>query len=303
MGGHVSAPGGRILSTVGSNISGRSDYELMSGTSMAAPHVAGLASYLLALDDKLTVAELRGLLTGAAYTRTAALADVDDGTADGNLRVDPVTGSTIDTIEHADKRHGDGHVTMQDFRAWRDAYLQVHANDFTTAGFTVSLDGGSSHFKDDLNMDGCANGSAASPAHPSGIPAPPGGCAGAPAEDIDPRYDLNGDGRIGPWHATAPFKVDPEAPDPDLPPGANKVFGIRAAPGFLRDIDVMADIDIWEGSDETVFADPAFEGFDSGEPADWRPWRFILGNRDTDIAFLRDIPDLIHSFDMHVEIH
>jgi len=48
IGGHVSAPGGGILSTIPTNTYGFED-----GTSMAAPHVAGLAGYLYALDPTL----------------------------------------------------------------------------------------------------------------------------------------------------------------------------------------------------------------------------------------------------------
>jgi subtilisin family serine protease len=53
----MAAPGVSILSTVPGE-----DYETMSGTSMATPHVAGAAAVLLAEKPNLSVKRLRGLL-------------------------------------------------------------------------------------------------------------------------------------------------------------------------------------------------------------------------------------------------
>src|SRR3972149_5607270 len=47
-------------------------YDLMSGTSMAAPHVTGLAAYLLSLDPNLSTAQLKTLLTSPNNRRTVA---------------------------------------------------------------------------------------------------------------------------------------------------------------------------------------------------------------------------------------
>jgi PKD repeat protein len=58
VGGHISAPGGRILSTVLNNL-----YARFSGTSMAAPQVTGLNGYLLAFDPTLTFPEIRSRLS------------------------------------------------------------------------------------------------------------------------------------------------------------------------------------------------------------------------------------------------
>lgn len=55
------APGTAVLSAAAGG-----GYEARSGTSMAAPHVAGLMALLLELDPSLTPPELRGLLAGTA---------------------------------------------------------------------------------------------------------------------------------------------------------------------------------------------------------------------------------------------
>jgi subtilisin family serine protease len=216
VGGHISAPGGKILSTVLNN-----HFDTKSGTSMAAPHVTGVIGYLLAFDPTLQAGELHRLLVANArddvdeevggHTGPSgegvsdrldafatllgidsirsgnpiqrALVDVDDGTLDGNLREDrnqlPYT-----TIDTADSLRGDRHVDMKDFRAFRDALIYVegtHRN---------NLDGADDHPKKDLNLDGCVHGT---------------GQPNCPDENVYPRFDFNGDGKI---HRTdtEPFK-------------------------------------------------------------------------------------------------
>lgn len=192
VGGHLSAPGEDILSTISP-----SAYGTKTGTSMASPHVAGLAGYLAALDPSLTNAQLRqlllsnrksagggasdridawaaaveidGLVGGDAVLR--ALVDIDDGTLDGNQRVDYLTGADLlATDVDGDGGDGDGVVDMADFRRWRDWLLQVSGDP------EVSLDGSASHPKKDLNRD-----------HDVGTIAD---------ESLYPRGDFNGDGVI-----------------------------------------------------------------------------------------------------------
>ncbi|MDZ7801205.1 MAG: S8 family serine peptidase [Trueperaceae bacterium] len=195
--GHISAPGSDIVSTVLSD-----GYDDKSGTSMAAPHVTGLVSYLYSLDPglprpDLSANALRDILqdsalpvAGGASDRIDAFAaaleldayrgfpdvvdqllDIDDGTADGNMRIafgtsDDFTGTDAD----GDGGVGDGNVSMPDFRRWRDLLLQVEDDP------GLDLDGSADHPKKDVNLDGEVDG--------------PGD------ENLYPLGDFNGDGDL-----------------------------------------------------------------------------------------------------------
>jgi subtilisin family serine protease len=97
VGGHISAPGGRMMSTVGTNayIGGFSEFKTLDGTSYAAPHVTGLAGFLLHLDNTLRVDNLVDLLTGAGAPRPTALRPGESQLPGGVLgpapTVDPFT--------------------------------------------------------------------------------------------------------------------------------------------------------------------------------------------------------------------
>ena len=191
--GHISAPGQAILST-----SFPLPYEYLSGTSMAAPHVTGLVSYLLSLELTLSHAEIRQLLMdnsvdvdGNASHRIDAFAtamdidrirgntnvlmklvDIDDGSLDGNQRIVPCDGGGcaeyIDRDADGDGGIGDGAIDMSDFRIWRDWLLQIE-NDVD-----LKLDGSAGHPKKDVNGNGIVEAAA--------------------QENIFPKGDFNGDG-------------------------------------------------------------------------------------------------------------
>lgn len=192
IGGHLSAPGTGILSTITGDA-----YGLKTGTSQAAPHVAGLVGYLLAVDPTLTLAEIRSALlstsvpvAGGANNRIDAwgavmeidriqgdkrilekMADIDDGTLDGNQRVrlDTITFPDFDSLDvDGDGGLGDGKVDMSDFRVWRDWYLRVDGTEWD------HFDGREGHPKLDVNDNGVAEDAA--------------------GESIFPRGDFNGDG-------------------------------------------------------------------------------------------------------------
>ena len=121
--GDVSAPGVDIYSTKST-----SPYGKMSGTSMAAPHVTGLVSYLLAFDPTLTPAAVRKLIVDWARVEPDVsgraprldafmslmaipgavrnLVDINDATRDGDLRstLMPTGPRTMSRL--IPKRHG-----------------------------------------------------------------------------------------------------------------------------------------------------------------------------------------------------
>lgn len=186
LGGTHSAPGVGILSTAGGG-----GYLVMGGTSMAAPHVAGLLAWLITARPDITAAALRSVVDdpyvgqvpvdgGAPYVDAyeallrldrgevghpvlTMLADVDDGTADGNTRV-LADGQEVSALV----RTGDGAVDMRDFRVFRDLYLDL-------TGAFVDLDGGPHNPMLDANMDGVVSGT---------------------GENRWPLLDLDGSGRL-----------------------------------------------------------------------------------------------------------
>ncbi len=288
--GQLSAPGNSVTVLLGVDETAGT-----SGTSYASPLSAGAASLLKSFRPSLTVTQIRqALLTysrstpanqpeprrapmlDAFYALTGLdlmagntdvqreLVDADDGTVDGNLRMRVFTSDPNPDDVHAippggttpDHRRGDGYVTPRDFRTFRDVFLQVRSVEDANLAPLISLDGSATHFKRDLNMDGCLRARAdacdpstnpcvpANPPHPVDIPTPTNCSAetGAPVENVYPRYDFNGDGRItanavNPASGdVAPFKIDPDT----------HCTGLNQPAGCLRDIDVMAQV--WDAS-------------------------------------------------------
>jgi subtilisin family serine protease len=261
------------------------------------------------------------------------LVDADDGTVDGNLRARALASDPDPDDVHAippgqtvtDRRRGDGKVTARDFRAFRDGFLQSQPSlpQGRIASQEVSLDGDPTHFKKDLNLDGCrrdttqASGLPVSPPHPSGHPDPPPdiptgvncGSVTAPVENVYPRYDFNGDGRITANSVNpsggdvAPFKID----------AATDCSQNRAA--CLRDIDVMTQVwasvpavppDCSAISDEVskqhcmenIGANVADEGADPFTATSewrWQPRHNLLADRNSDGSI-----DYLYSADVHI---
>ena len=65
----IAAPGGSIISTYPLDLDDRSGYEVLSGTSMASPHVAGAAALMLQAYPNTQAKDMRGLLMNAATLR------------------------------------------------------------------------------------------------------------------------------------------------------------------------------------------------------------------------------------------
>jgi thermitase len=75
---HVTAPGSNILSTYK-----RGGYTTMSGTSMATPHIAGIAGLLLSQEPNLTPAQIRERLVNTSVkTSKLSTASLSGGRVD-----------------------------------------------------------------------------------------------------------------------------------------------------------------------------------------------------------------------------
>ena|GEM_PF-4123883 len=194
--GNIAAPGQSIWSA-GLAPGG---YFEANGTSMAAPHVSGVASFLLSLDRDLKARDLARIIRESAGSSgcvdgfAACLAidvfrqndeilqvllDIDDGTKDGNTRIDREGKDYLHENQNLFNDVGsrlilgDGEVNMSDFRRWRDWLLQSEGS---RHGAALQLDGSDDHPKKDLNR----NGEVETPE----------------LENRFPRGDFNGDGRI-----------------------------------------------------------------------------------------------------------
>ncbi len=93
----IAAPGGSgtddaILSTIdaGTRSATGADYGFMIGTSMAAPHVSGVAALLLGLDRSLSPAKLRQLLVSTAKPFPASCSGCGSGIVDAVAAVNAV---------------------------------------------------------------------------------------------------------------------------------------------------------------------------------------------------------------------
>lgn len=92
----VVAPGSHIISARAQGGGPGTNYVMMNGTSMAAPHAAGAAALLLAERPALTPEQVKGVLTTTA--RDVGPAGVDDETGSGMLDV----AGAIELLEEAD---------------------------------------------------------------------------------------------------------------------------------------------------------------------------------------------------------
>jgi len=252
--GHVSAPGGNSTPSVNVMSCGTTrPYLGLPGTSMATPHVSGLAAYLLSLDPDLDNDQLFELIVSNAATTVGhidafasamdidrlrgdttiveMLTDIDDGSADGNRRVELDGGrEETDHDLDGDGGAGDGQVDMSDFRRFRDALLQAELGRADT-----KLDGRADHPKKDLNGDGRVQSRA--------------------LENLFPRADFNGDGILS---STAMVEVagavGGQATDLDVLMVAfdDPDYSIDDLPDLLESGDVHVDAESCLDDDEVV---------------------------------------------------
>jgi hypothetical protein len=224
-GGTVSAPGSAVLSTSIPHSHGSTNhagnFSTEGGTSMAAPHVAGLVGFLYALDPDLSHLQIRSLLsvngrtvTGGASDEVDAFAsaldidrvrgnsavlqmllDIDDGTPDGNQR------TVIGSVGAGSDGDGDG---LADDALDTDGPLIATPTDFE--GEDADADGGQGDGQIDmadfrrwrdwllqiendgaLSLDGSNSNGKRDVNDDNRV-------QGAAKENVFPRGDFNGDG-------------------------------------------------------------------------------------------------------------
>ena len=188
-----------------------------NGTSMAAPHVAALAGWLLAEDPSMSVGQVREIITAGARGDVTGrarpsgsmrirrycslpgaakdLADWNDPSLDGNRRVirSRAGVETPDAVEGPSTADGptysapDGNVDIRDFRRFRDDVGGIVSarrgrRRMPTAG-SIVLDGSPNDVKKDLNNDQCTQTTTRHLRR---------------TRRSWSRFDLNGDGQLAP---------------------------------------------------------------------------------------------------------
>ena len=94
---YVTAPGVDIFSSIPNG-----NYDYYSGTSMAAPHVAGIAALLKSYDKSLTAEEIENLVTITAENNFASeLSDVQPDELTGQSASDIITAETLHKFEES----------------------------------------------------------------------------------------------------------------------------------------------------------------------------------------------------------
>ena len=146
----ISAPGASILSTLntGTSVPASPSYAWYSGTSMAAPHIAGVVSLMLSLNATLTPAQVltmlkssaRGFPTGTGADCTSALCGA--GIVDAAAAVDaalPVPPPPLSRVNLALPAQG-GVITASS--SYSAAYPATGANDGDRKGLRWASGGG-----------------------------------------------------------------------------------------------------------------------------------------------------------------
>ena len=105
----VAAPGADILSTLnaGSTVPGADSYVPKSGTSMAAPHVAGVAALMLAKNAALTPDQVESMLKSSAraFPVSPGTTTIGTGIVDAKKAVDTAMGSQPTAITEVESNN------------------------------------------------------------------------------------------------------------------------------------------------------------------------------------------------------
>lgn len=131
-GGHVAAPGVNIMSTLAT---GRDALGICSGTSQAAPHVAGLAAILFELDPARTPGEVANIIKTSALPAREGLA------APSIDALESVLALSTENARLAADLDGNGSVDDGDLRIFARHLELIGSAATTNAAFTEDLNG------------------------------------------------------------------------------------------------------------------------------------------------------------------
>jgi hypothetical protein len=139
----VAAPGVGILAAISNKLGSDPDWGFSSGTSMAAPHVAGLALLYLGLHPKASVAEIKSaLMTTATNTVNSANVAVADPFGQGDGQVNPTNFLSPGLL----------YLTTQ--TDWINYLYSTHEVTHSDAGFATAV----AHDPSNLNLASIAIG-------------------------------------------------------------------------------------------------------------------------------------------------
>lgn len=180
--------------------SGTTDYQFFVGTSMATPHVAGLAGLLLSVNPNLTVAELRNAILSTVDRKASLTGKVSSG---GRINARAALASVIPNSTVTVNKAGAGTGTVTSNPAGIDC--RVTCNGQFPLGSTVNL--------------------TAAPDPGSVFAGWSGDCAGTGPCTLTQTATV-----------TATFNIAPAPPAPSQAPGDGGGGGCTLAPGTTGDI-------------------------------------------------------------------
>jgi len=131
----------RVACVAGSP-SGSTDYQFLQGTSMAAPHVAGLAGLLLSVNPNLTVAEIRNAILNTVDQKASLTEKVSTG---GRINARAALASVVANFTVTVNRAGAGTGTVTSSPSGIDcgATCNGQFSQASTVNLTATADAGS----------------------------------------------------------------------------------------------------------------------------------------------------------------
>jgi hypothetical protein len=161
MGGHVAAPGNNILSTLWP---GDNAYDLCDGTSMAAPHVAGVATLLFELDPTKKPADIINIIKTSAIAQKSGPGAPQLDALEAVLKLSPYNDFRNNYLVSLSDLNGDGRVDTEDMKIFVRDLAAIENNRKNGTPFSRDLNGDGKidnnecHWPSiDLNGDGRAS--------------------------------------------------------------------------------------------------------------------------------------------------